>query len=179
MRRLLVLLVLLCAMAAPPAALAQSSPFGPLPQAVTPTPSPSPTPGNVNGQSSVSRGLLLGIAGAVAILFLGIGFYISRDARRNLTEEDRRALDRAERPLTPEERKQSAQAKKTGWAIDKGELGAGTVTIAVPVLNPDGGLRMVCAAAMLIEQFEERRAKPLAQDLIKVAGRLSTLAVDP
>lgn len=112
MRRLALLLVLVTTLAAPAAALAQSSPFGPIPQAVTPTPSPAPPPDTANGQSSVSRGLLYAIAGVVAILFLGIGIYISRDARRNLTEEDRRALERSEQPKTPEERRRSAQVKK-------------------------------------------------------------------
>ena len=117
MRRLALLLVLLCAFAGPASsALAQSSAFGPIPQAVTPTPSPSPVPDDAGGQSSVSRGLLIGIAVIVAILFLGIGFYIARDARRNLTEEDRRSLERSERPKTPEERKQSAQQRKKSRA---------------------------------------------------------------
>ena len=110
--RVALVLVLLC-LAAPAAAVAQSSPFGPLPQAQEATPVPTPIQ-NQADQGQVSRPLLLGIAGVVAILFLGIGFYISRDARRNLTESDRAALenrDRGERPLSPGERKQAERTK--------------------------------------------------------------------
>jgi DNA-binding IclR family transcriptional regulator len=82
-------------------------------------------------------------------------------------------------PSLAEFLEQSALAKKAGWAIDRGELGAGVATIAVPVLGKDGSLHAVCTATMLMEQFEERRAKPLAQELIRIAARLTTLGVDP
>jgi uncharacterized protein HemX len=116
MRRATVLLALLLALAAPAAALAQNSDFGPLPPAVTPSPAPTATPKSVADQSSVSRPLLLGIAAVVALLFLGIGMYISRDARRNLTDEDRRALERAEKPITPADRRKAEQARKKARA---------------------------------------------------------------
>ncbi len=113
MRRYATLIIafVLCALPAP-AALAQSSPFGPLPQAPpapTATPAPVQNPGD---QSSVSKPLLLGIAGGVAIIFLGIGIFITRDARRNLTESDRRAVGRGEVPKTDADRQREAQAAK-------------------------------------------------------------------
>ena len=112
MGRALVLLLLLASLAGPAGALAQGDPFGPLPppggQQATPEPTPTP---DVTGQQTVSRTLLLGIAGAVLAIFVGIGVYISRDARRNLTDEDRRAVA-GERPVTDAERKARSQAAK-------------------------------------------------------------------
>jgi hypothetical protein len=88
---LILVLVALASVAVPAAATAQSNPFGPLPQsAPEATPVPTATPAD---QNSVSRPFLLGIAAAVAIIFLAIGFYITRDARRHLTDDDRRALE--------------------------------------------------------------------------------------
>lgn len=114
MRRAAALLVLLCALMAPASpAGAQSSPFGPLPPAATPTPEPVPTPEAVADQSSVGRGLLLGIGGVVLLLFVAIGTFIARDARRNLTDEDRRSLERSEHPSQPAaERRQGERAKQ-------------------------------------------------------------------
>jgi hypothetical protein len=119
MRRALVLLVVLWAVAAPASALAQSSPFGPLPPAQQPTAEPTAAPNSAD-QSSVSRPLLLGIAGAVAILFVGIGLYIARDARRNLTETDRQALEHR-RERTDAERRRSEQAKRKARAKAKAQ----------------------------------------------------------
>lgn len=110
MRSALVLLILAGCLAAPASAPAQSSPFGPLPPAQQPTPEPTPVEDPAD-QGKVSRPLLLGIAGVVAIAFLGIGFYISRDARRNLTDHDRRSLQtRGARSAA--ERRAAEEAKK-------------------------------------------------------------------
>jgi hypothetical protein len=85
MRRIACLLLCLAALtAAPAAALAQQSPFGPLPQpAPTATPTPEDTGTNVLGQD-VGRATLFAIAGGFVLLFSGIGWWISRDARRTL-----------------------------------------------------------------------------------------------
>ena len=86
MRRILPLLVccLLLAPAAP--ALAQQSPFGPLPQPVEPTPTPTPNDStNVLGQD-VGRSTLYIIAGLLLLTFVFIGWWISRDARKSLHE---------------------------------------------------------------------------------------------
>ena len=86
MRRLAALLTcfLLLAPAAP--ALAQSSPFGPLPQtAPTPTPTPEDDSSNILGQD-VGRTTLYIILGALLVAFVFIGWWISRDARSTLHE---------------------------------------------------------------------------------------------
>jgi hypothetical protein len=112
MRRLTLLLILVC-LAIPAAAAAQDNPFGPLPpsQQVTPAPTAAPTPAD---QGSVSRGLLFGIAGAVAIVFIGIGWYITRDARAHLTDEDRRLLEGR-----PVQTRADADAQRTKAAKSK------------------------------------------------------------
>ena len=95
---------------------AQSSPFSPLPQAQQATPAPTPAPTAAADQQDVSRGLLFGIAGAVLVVFVGIGIYITRDARRNLTEHDRRALDHVR---TEQERQRGEVARKKARAKGK------------------------------------------------------------
>jgi hypothetical protein len=115
MRRIAALALLLLALA-PAVAAAQSSPFGPLP---APPPDPTPVPTvTPTGQDDVSRELMFGIAGGVALIFLVIGWFITRDARHNLTRHDREALERTQR--TEEEKRRGkvvkSQARKKGKA---------------------------------------------------------------
>ena len=90
MRR--IALLLLCAtfaFAPAPAVLAQSSPFGPLPPAApAPTPTPDDNTTSVLGQD-VGRTTLFLIAGGFVIVFIGIGWWISRDARAALPSRHR------------------------------------------------------------------------------------------
>jgi hypothetical protein len=113
------ILVALLLLAFPAAALGQSSPFGPLPPASQPTPAPTAAP-NPADQGKVSRPLLLGIAGGVALLFVGIGLYISRDARKNLTESDRDKLEH-QRERTEEQRRNAEKAKQRARARAKAQ----------------------------------------------------------
>jgi hypothetical protein len=117
MRRLLPLTLLLVALMAA-TARAQDNPFGPLPQAAQATPTPAPTTSSTADQSTVSRGLLLGIAGGVAVIFVGIGIFITRDARAHLTDDDRRALEGAR---SPADRKQAERAKARARAKGKAQ----------------------------------------------------------
>jgi hypothetical protein len=110
MRRIAALLLCATFLLAPAgAALAQSEPFGPLPDAA---PSPAPTPDDdgstVLGQD-VGRSTLYAIAGGFVIAFVAIGWFISRDARRNLPA-DRRDAGTPER-LTPAERRRRERHK--------------------------------------------------------------------
>lgn len=114
------------------------------------------------------------VGGAVGQIVVAFGALTAGEVRSQF-----KAVRWSKAPSFAEFLAESAQAKKTGWAIDRGELGAGVATIAVPVLGSDGRLHAVCTATMLMEQFEERRAKPLAQALIRVAGKLTALGVDP
>ena len=62
--------------------------FGPLPQ---PTPAPAPTveaPPSVEAQKETDRTLLFGIGGALVLVFVVIGRFITRDARRTLGSTD-------------------------------------------------------------------------------------------
>jgi hypothetical protein len=113
MRRVLVLALLLC-LAVPAVAAAQANPFGPLPQPVAPTAEPTPVEDPAD-QASVSRTLLFGIAGVVLLIFVGIGIYISRDARRHLTDDERYALEHEQETLTGD-RKRLEQTKKKARA---------------------------------------------------------------
>ena len=113
------ILVALLLLAFPAGAVAQSNPFGPLPPAEQPTPEPTAAP-NPADQGKVSRPLLLGIAGGVAVLFIGIGFYIARDARRNLTEADRNKLEH-QKERTEQQRRDAERAKQKARARAKAQ----------------------------------------------------------
>ncbi len=89
MPRVLALVVAL-ALFAPAAALAQDTPFGPVP---TPEPTIAPLPGT----DDVSRQTLYLIAVGVLVVIVVIGVAISKDARRALTPEDRERLEREQR----------------------------------------------------------------------------------
>jgi hypothetical protein len=120
MRRLF-LLILVVAALAPTAAHAQSNPFGPLPPSQQATPEPTATPVPAD-QNSVSRPLLLGIAGAVALVFFAIGLFITRDARSHLTDSDRRAVEgqrAANAARAEEEKMRTKTAKSKARAADK------------------------------------------------------------
>ena len=121
--RLAALLTVL-ALAAPAAALAQSSPFDPLPTAVperTATPEPTVSPTDDGGD--ISTPLLLGLAGGLLLVFVVITFVITRDARSTVPDADRREAlprdagpHRHERDATAKARakaKASRQARKT------------------------------------------------------------------
>lgn len=113
----LLLLVLALAVAAAPARAQVSNPFG---GGETATPAPTATP--AADQGSLSRDLLFGIAGGVLVVFVGIGFFITRDARRNLTPEDRRAVERGDdyrQARTDEEHKVDARTKARARARAK------------------------------------------------------------
>jgi hypothetical protein len=99
MRRLAAIFTLLALLVAAPVAAAQtqdpsqggSGPFSPLPPPApeeTPTPTRTPT---VEEQSNTDRTLLVAIGGGLLVLFLVIGYVITRDAREHLPEAERRA----------------------------------------------------------------------------------------
>jgi hypothetical protein len=110
MRR--IALLLLCAtflLAPAPAAIAQTSPFGPLPDAApAATPTPDDDTSSVLGQD-VGRSTLYAIAGGFLIAFIAIGWFISRDARQTLPAERRNAP--APEKLTPAERRKRERHK--------------------------------------------------------------------
>jgi hypothetical protein len=93
MRYLAILLAAL-ALLSPSAALAQDSPFdGQLPPA-QPTPAPTVEPLQDSSSDDVGRQTLWIIGGALLVFFVGIGWWISRDARSNLPQEARDDRDR-------------------------------------------------------------------------------------
>jgi len=114
MRRLASFITVLALLVPAPAALAQSNPFQGLPPA---QPTPAPTVQQTNdttGNGSNDRTTLFVIAGGLLITFLIIGWFIARDARRNLPADERDQLDRRrdEGPHKHElKAKQKARAK--------------------------------------------------------------------
>jgi hypothetical protein len=105
------------ALALPGVAVAQSDPFGPLPQQAPTQPTPGPTPVPPTPNTSSGGGLSgLGIGLIVAagvILLLGIGWLIVRDARRRapVDEAALRAGPRGSQTPHSPERQARARAK--------------------------------------------------------------------
>jgi hypothetical protein len=112
MRRTACLLTCLLVLAPAAPALAQSSPFGPLPQPAPATPTPTPDSGTTNVLGhDVGRGTLYLIAGALLVTFVIIGWSISRDARRSLRTAPRSA-DAERRRHDPRERHRRQREKE-------------------------------------------------------------------
>lgn len=116
MSRLLCLVVVALALAVPTEALAQDSPFGPLPQAQpTETPTPTATPATSSEAGDTSRTTVIVIGGALVVLFVAIGTVIVRDARRRVPEEERMRRLRDEGPHR-HTRQAKAKARAKGRA---------------------------------------------------------------
>ena len=95
MPRVLALIVALALLVPAPVALAQGGggAFGPLPPA-QPAETPSPEPEDAGTTGDVSRQTLVLLGLGVILTFFVIGWAITRDARRSLTEADRAVVDR-------------------------------------------------------------------------------------
>jgi hypothetical protein len=107
-RRIALITTLLVLALASPAA-AQQNPFGPLPAAPTETPAPVATPTS-SDDNNTGRNTLFVIGGALVVGFLIMGWFIMRDARKAIPEEDLAAMNRL-REQGPHAHKQHAKAK--------------------------------------------------------------------
>ena len=113
MRHRLAILTCALVLLAPAGALAQDgNPFdGQLPPA-QPTQTATPEPVDSNNEDVVGRNTLWIIGGALLVFFVGIGVWISRDARASLTDEDRERLAHAgPRDQGPHKHELKAKAK--------------------------------------------------------------------
>jgi hypothetical protein len=108
-RRLALITTLLVLLLATPAA-AQQNPFGPLPAAPTETATPAPTTSSSSDDNNTGRLTLFVIGGALVIGFAIMGWFIMRDARQAIPEEDLAAMGRL-REQGPHAHKQHAKAK--------------------------------------------------------------------
>ena len=106
-RRIALIATLLTLAIASPAA-AQQSPFSPLPT-VAPTAVPTPT-ATPSSDQSTGRNTLFLIGGILVVGFAIMGWFIARDARRGLPEDEREALNRS-RDEGPHKHKMQAKAK--------------------------------------------------------------------
>jgi hypothetical protein len=108
-RRIALITTLLALVLATPAA-AQQNPFGPLPQPA-PTETPVATPvSNTSSDNNTGRNTLFLIGGALIVGFLAMGWFIMRDARQAIPEEDLAAMSRL-REQGPHAHKQHAKRK--------------------------------------------------------------------
>jgi hypothetical protein len=105
--------ILIAALLAPASAVAQGqgqNPFGPLPPG-QPTPAPTQEAPDNPADDDVGRTTLYVIAGALLLAFIGVGVFISRDARR-ATARSGRGSDRGRlREEGPHKHQREAKAK--------------------------------------------------------------------
>jgi hypothetical protein len=114
MFRRTIVIALFLALLAPAAAFAQggSGAFGPLPPSApvaTPTPAPDSSSDSLTSDLG-GRETLWIIGGALLVAFVGIGVFISKDARRALPERHRPDSGRL-REEGPHKHKQQAKAR--------------------------------------------------------------------
>ena len=107
--RFAALIATLALLISAPAALAQSNPFDGLPPA-QPTPAPTVEPVDNSADDNVGRDTLYIIAAGLLVAFIGIGVWISRDARRNLPPEERDHLDGRRPDEIPHKHERKAKA---------------------------------------------------------------------
>lgn len=65
------------------------------------------------------------------------------------------------------------ETARRGWALDNGNYALGTASVAVPILNAEGGPLMACTATMFLSRFDEARAERIAGALGEVARALA------
>lgn len=101
-------------------------------------------------------------------------------AHMDFTPKELRALFRQvswARPLTFERfMAQVAEARKKGWAVDKGIFITGTAAVAVPVFDADGRMVMAAAATLLVDRHDEAVAARLAAALTAMSRAITQLA---
>jgi hypothetical protein len=110
MTRRIALITTLLALALATPAAAQQNPFGPLPAAPTETPAATATPSSKSDTNNTGRNTLFVIGGALVIGFLIMGWFIMRDARKAIPEDDLAAMSRL-REQGPHAHKQHAKRK--------------------------------------------------------------------
>ena len=113
MARLAVVLTLVALLVPAAAAVAQGNPFAPLP-AATPTPAltPAPTASTTSSSQDTGTKTLYFIGAALLVVFVAIGVWIARDARRSIPEHRRGRHMMAEpAPGEPRERRRDPKAK--------------------------------------------------------------------
>lgn len=117
MTRRIALTATLLALALATPAAAQQNPFGPLPQAApTQTPTAAPSTSST-ADNSTGRATLFIIGGALVIGFAFMGWFILRDARQSLPEEQLAALGRLrEQGPHAHQRQTKAKARAKGRA---------------------------------------------------------------
>jgi hypothetical protein len=109
MTRRIALITTVLALALVSPAAAQQNPFGPLPQAA-PTETPTPTPVSSADDNSTGRVTLFVIGGALVLGFAFMGWFILRDARRSMPEDELAAMGRL-REQGPHAHKRQAKAR--------------------------------------------------------------------
>jgi len=110
MSRRIALITTLLALALAAPAAAQQNPFGPLPDAPTAEPTPVATASTNSDNNNTGRLTLFVIGGALVIGFAVMGWFIMRDARRSIPDDELAAMGRL-REQGPHAHKQHAKAK--------------------------------------------------------------------
>ena len=103
------------ALLVPATAAAQNDAFGPLPPPPPePTPQPTADPRLAGDDGDVSRTMLFTIGGALLLVFVGIGYVITRDARATLPADRRGPAQQRDQGPHRHELQAKAKARAKG-----------------------------------------------------------------
>lgn len=128
----------------------------------------SDAPVRIHARMGTRSPLLLGAAGRVFTAFANLDKGAMRERFGQLRLA--RKLDFATYL------EQIDEVRQTGWAIDDGYVYPGTVSVAAPVLDANGGVNFCCSAVMFNGQYDPKRVSAIASELCALGRSLAPVA---
>jgi DNA-binding IclR family transcriptional regulator len=132
------------------------------------------------GESDAAMRIQMEIGQRVPLLVGAMGRLVAAHSGRSEAELRRLFREvRWQNPLTFESfLSQARKARRTGWAIDDGQVSSGTVTVSAPVFDRNGSFNMACSGTMFKGQHDSDRVKKVAEQLLVIARILTPEAVN-
>lgn len=125
----------------------------------------SDAPVRIHARAGTRSPLLLGASGRVFTAYAGLDRAALKERFHKL---------RLSRPLDFETfLGQVDDMRRTGWAIDDGYAYSGTLSVAAPVMEPDGRpINFSCSAIMFNGQYDPQRVMSIADELKRIGTTL-------
>jgi DNA-binding IclR family transcriptional regulator len=93
--------------------------------------------------------------------------------------EEVQALRWARRPTIDRYRRELAQVRRQGWAIDDGDFMAGVTTIAAPIVDANGRIRYCIANTLFQGQLSVAALQGIGMETARLAQRFSVEVPSP